>query len=132
MSKHFREEFEISVTPEAIQKTLKTANMTWKTVNQILCKWNKATFLQQQHNYVLNQVTNDGHKLIFLNESGFNFQIHPSHGYLLTGHAATLKTKSKGRLIKLIGAMAEGVPPRTTSSTSSSPFKTTTTLDLSS
>ncbi|KNZ45893.1 hypothetical protein VP01_7710g1, partial [Puccinia sorghi] len=58
MSEQIREEFDISVTPAAIQKTLKTIDITRKTVTQIPCKWNKAAFLQQQHNYVLNRVTN--------------------------------------------------------------------------
>ncbi|KNZ58025.1 hypothetical protein VP01_2012g2, partial [Puccinia sorghi] len=47
--------------------------------------WNEAAFLQQQHDYVLNRVTNIGQKLIFIDESGFNSQTHPSHGYSLTG-----------------------------------------------
>ncbi|KNZ55469.1 hypothetical protein VP01_266g4 [Puccinia sorghi] len=58
---------------------------TWKTVTQIPHKWNEASFLQQQHNYVLNRVTSIGQKLIFIDESGFNSQTHPSHGYLLIG-----------------------------------------------
>ena len=85
MAKHIREEFNISVTPAAIQKTLKTVDITWKTVTQISRKWNKAVFLQQRHDYVMNRVTNFGQKLIFINESGFNSQTHPSHGYSLSG-----------------------------------------------
>ncbi|KNZ51341.1 hypothetical protein VP01_3997g2 [Puccinia sorghi] len=38
----------------------------------------------RQHDYVLNRVTNIGQKLIFIDESGFNSQNHPSHGYSLT------------------------------------------------
>ncbi|KNZ48160.1 hypothetical protein VP01_586g1 [Puccinia sorghi] len=82
MSKNIREEFDISVTPAAIQKTLETVDMTWKTVTQIPQKWNEASFLQKQENYVLNQETNVGQKLIFIDESGFNSQTHPSHDYL--------------------------------------------------
>ncbi|KNZ44701.1 hypothetical protein VP01_8917g2 [Puccinia sorghi] len=54
MSEHIREEFDISVTPEAIQKTLKTVDITWKTLTQIPSKWNKAAFLEQRHDYMLN------------------------------------------------------------------------------
>ena len=84
MAEHIREEFNISVTPAAIQKTLKTVNITWKTVTQIPCKWNEAAFLQQEHDYVMNRVTNVGQKLILIDESGFNSQTHPSHGYSLS------------------------------------------------
>ncbi|KNZ61176.1 hypothetical protein VP01_1441g4 [Puccinia sorghi] len=73
-----------SLKSQSLQKTLKTVGITWKTLTQIPHKWNKAAFLQQQHNYVLNQVTNVGQKLIFVDESGFKSQNHPSHGYLLT------------------------------------------------
>ncbi|KNZ58602.1 hypothetical protein VP01_189g6 [Puccinia sorghi] len=58
MSKHIREEFDILVNPAEIQETLKTVEITWKTVTQIPHKWNKAAFLQQRHNDVLNRVTN--------------------------------------------------------------------------
>jgi hypothetical protein len=59
--------------------------VTWETVTPIPNKWNKAAFLQERHDYVLNQVTNVGQKLIFIDESGFNSQTHPSHGYALSG-----------------------------------------------
>ncbi|KNZ52921.1 hypothetical protein VP01_339g3 [Puccinia sorghi] len=61
-SEHIREKFDISVTPEAIQKTLKTVNTTWKTVTQIPQKRNEASFITKQHDYMLNQVTNIGQK----------------------------------------------------------------------
>ncbi|KNZ57933.1 hypothetical protein VP01_2039g6 [Puccinia sorghi] len=93
MAKHICEEFEISVTPEEIQKTLKTVDITWKTVTQIPCKWNEASFLQQQHNYVLNQVTNT----------------HPSCGLFVDWYVFFL----------LIMEKKNPVPPQKTSATSS-------------
>ena len=82
---HVKNNFDIKISPAAIQKTLKTINVTWKTVTPIPHKWNEAAFLQQRHDYVLNRVTNVGQKLIFIDESGFNSQTHPSHGYALSG-----------------------------------------------
>ncbi|KNZ61675.1 hypothetical protein VP01_1371g4 [Puccinia sorghi] len=65
---HVKNNHNIQVSPGAIQKMLKTIDVTWKTVTPIPRKWNEATFLQRQHGY-----------------SGFNSQTHPSHGYSLTG-----------------------------------------------
>ncbi|WAR55341.1 hypothetical protein PtB15_6B80 [Puccinia triticina] len=106
LAEHVKSEFDIQVTPAAIQKTLKTIEVTWKTVTPIPQKWNEAAFLQQRHNYVLNCVTNVGQKLIFVDESGFNSETRPLHG-----NAAALKTNVRGSMINLIGAMSEeGMP----------------------
>ncbi|WAQ85458.1 hypothetical protein PtA15_6A86 [Puccinia triticina] len=111
LAEHVKSEFDIQVTPAAIQKTLKTIEVTWKTVTPIPQKWNEAAFLQQRHNYVLNCVTNVGQKLIFVDESGFNSETRPLHGYALSGNAAALKTNVRGSMINLIGAMSEeGMP----------------------
>jgi hypothetical protein len=85
LAEHVKAEFNIQVSPAAIQKTLKSIEVTWKTVTPIPRKWNEAAFLQQRHDYVLNRVTNVGQKLIFIDESGFNSQTHPSHGYAISG-----------------------------------------------
>jgi transposase len=85
LAKHVKSKFNIQVTTAAIQKTLKTIEVTWKTVTPIPRKWNEAAFLQQRHDYVLNCVTNVGQKLIFVDESGFNSETRPLHGYALSG-----------------------------------------------
>ncbi|WAQ87725.1 hypothetical protein PtA15_8A631 [Puccinia triticina] len=85
LAEHVKSEFDIQVTPAAIQKTLKTIKVTWKTVTPIPQKWNEAAFLQQRHDYVLNRVTNVGQKLIFVDESGFNSETRPLHGYAKCG-----------------------------------------------
>jgi hypothetical protein len=85
LAEHNESQFNIQVKPAAIQKTLKTIEVTWKTVSPIPQKWNEAAFLQQQHNYVLNCVTNVGQKLIFVDESGFNSKTRPLHSYALSG-----------------------------------------------
>ncbi|KNZ61634.1 hypothetical protein VP01_1376g1 [Puccinia sorghi] len=77
---HVKNKFDIHVSPSAIQKTLKNIKVTWKTVTPITHKWNEAAVLQEQHNYVLNQVTN-------------------------IGKAANLKTNAGGSLINLISAI---------------------------
>ncbi|KNZ61687.1 hypothetical protein VP01_13704g1, partial [Puccinia sorghi] len=58
LTDHVKNNHEIQVFPGAIQKMLKTINVTWKNVTPIPRKWNEAAFLQQQHDYVLNRVTN--------------------------------------------------------------------------
>ena len=85
LAEHVKDEFDIQVSPAAIQKTLKNVEVTWKTVTPIPNKWNEAAFLQQRHDYVLNRVTNIGQNLIFIDESGFNSDTRPSHGYSLSG-----------------------------------------------
>ncbi|KNZ55468.1 hypothetical protein VP01_266g3 [Puccinia sorghi] len=95
-SRNFLNMFDIQFSPGAIQKTLKNIEVTWKTVTPIPHKWNEAAFLQEQHNYVLNRVTNIGHNLIFIDE------------HKKTGKAATLKINARESLINLIGAMLEG------------------------
>ncbi|PLW10853.1 hypothetical protein PCANC_25655 [Puccinia coronata f. sp. avenae] len=107
LAEHVKAEFNIQVSPAAIQKTLKSIEVTWKTVTPIPRKWNEAAFLQQRHDYVLNRVTNVGQKLIFIDESGFNSQTHPSHGYAISGQAAAFKTNARGSMINLLGAMSE-------------------------
>ncbi|KNZ60130.1 hypothetical protein VP01_1606g1 [Puccinia sorghi] len=114
LTEHVKNDHDIQVFPGAIQKMLKKIDVTWKTVTPIPHKWNEAAFLQQQHDYVLNQVTNIGQKLIFIDESWFNSQTHPFHGYSLTGKffyfifsVAILKTNARGLMIKLVSAMSE-------------------------
>ncbi|KNZ64404.1 hypothetical protein VP01_1032g1 [Puccinia sorghi] len=92
MSEHIREEFDISVTPAAIQKTLKTVDITWKTVTQIPRKWNEAAFLQQRHDYVLNRVTNVDSSISWL---------------FVDWPCSHFENKCKRQPINLIGAMAE-------------------------
>ncbi|KNZ45682.1 hypothetical protein VP01_7913g1 [Puccinia sorghi] len=60
LTEDIKNNHDISVSPGAIQRMLKTINVTWKTATAIPCKWNEAAFLQQQHDYVLNRVTNIG------------------------------------------------------------------------
>ncbi|KNZ55946.1 hypothetical protein VP01_2539g4 [Puccinia sorghi] len=68
-AKHVQNEFDILVSPGAIQKTLHNIEVTWKTVTPIPHKWNEAAFLQERHEYVLNRVTNIRQKLIFIDDA---------------------------------------------------------------
>ncbi|KNZ60136.1 hypothetical protein VP01_1606g7 [Puccinia sorghi] len=49
LTEHVKKNHDIQVSIGAIQKMLKTIDVTWKTVTPIPRKWNKAAFLQQQH-----------------------------------------------------------------------------------
>ncbi|KNZ48947.1 hypothetical protein VP01_5309g2, partial [Puccinia sorghi] len=86
LTEHVKNDHDIQFLPGAIQKMLRKID---------------------QHDYVLNRVTNVGQKLIFIDESGFNSQTHPSHGYSLTGKffisffltGPVLKTNACGNLV---------------------------------
>ncbi|KNZ47956.1 hypothetical protein VP01_600g1 [Puccinia sorghi] len=78
MSEHIHEEFDISITPEAIQRTLKMMKITWKSVTQIPQKWSKAAF----------------------SSAVTQLCLEPSD-------QAALRKDTKGSLINLIDAMAK-------------------------
>ncbi|KNZ45362.1 hypothetical protein VP01_81g5 [Puccinia sorghi] len=106
---HLTRNIQKRTTPAQLSRNSLKMPRTWKTVTPIPQKWNEAAFLQQPHDYVLNRVTSIGQKPIFIDESGFNSQTHPLHGYLLTVQATVLKTNSRGIMNNLVGEMSEDV-----------------------
>ncbi|WAQ89224.1 hypothetical protein PtA15_10A648 [Puccinia triticina] len=85
LAKLVKDEFDVQISTPAIHKTLKSVDVTWKTVTPVPRKWNEAAFLQQRHNFVLRRATDIGCKIVYVDESGFNLETQASRGYALSG-----------------------------------------------
>ena len=98
---------ETFISRSSIHRIIQKLGYTRKRFKKSITSKNEAKLITQRKAGVedLLDIIADGRNLIFLDETGFNFWIRPTHGYAKKGRVLTLKIKPKCTNISVVAAV---------------------------
>jgi len=97
--------FNVDTSTSALDRALKSMDITWKNVVEIPVDWNTISTIQQRMNYIATLSHFGSRPKVYIDESGFNMHLKRSKGRALAGEKATLTIMPKGQRISLIAAL---------------------------
>lgn len=103
-----KEEKQAETSISALDRALKSMEITWKSILKIPINWNSATTIAKRKDFITKVISLNMHReFIYIDECGFNLQMKKGKGRAEKGQPAILSLSPAGHRLTLIAAISK-------------------------